>query len=240
MNVFIYKDEGSGSIGALRVALEQEQVASIDFVDRSDLVRRALQNYAGLLIFPGGRDLPYHEALTGAPNQKIREFVERGGNYLGICAGGYYGSSFVEFEKEGPLAVLGSRELSFFPGAARGPAYGLGKFNYGSESGAMIVELQLISPYFSMSSVSAYYNGGCQFVEAEKYKDVEVLARYKHLMGSPAALIRCRVGRGLAILSGIHPECNPENGLFGQILRAFLYQARSLSNKTCKGPKEKF
>ncbi len=222
MNIFIYKDEGSGSTKALHAALEQEQVTSIHFVDRSDLVRWALLKDAGLLIFPGGRDLPYHEALTGAPNQKIREFVARGGKYLGICAGGYYGSSFVEFEKGGPLEILGKRELSFFPGVARGPAYGLGKFNYGSESGAMIVDLQLTSPYFSMSSASAYYNGGCLFVDAEKYKDVEVLARYKHLMGSPAALIRCKVGSGLAILSGIHPECYPENGLFRQILRAFF------------------
>jgi biotin---protein ligase len=220
MNVLIYKDEGSGSIDALRVALEQEQVASIRFVDRSDLIKRAWQNDADLLIFPGGRDLPYHEALRGAPNRKIREFIERSGKYLGICAGGYYGSSFVEFEKGGPLEILGERELSFFPGVARGPAYGLGKFDYEGESGAMMVDLQLTSPYFSMSSTPAYYNGGCVFVDAEKYENVEVLARYKHLTGNPAALIRCKVGRGLAILSGVHPELSVESGLFGQILRA--------------------
>ena len=53
-------------------------------------------------------------------NERIREYVSKGGKYLGICAGGYYASSYVEFEKSTTLEVLGDRELSFFPGKAIG------------------------------------------------------------------------------------------------------------------------
>jgi len=36
----------------------------------------------------------------------IREYVEQGGMYLGLCAGGYYGAQKVEFEVGTPLEVL--------------------------------------------------------------------------------------------------------------------------------------
>ena len=39
------------------------------------------------IVFPGGRDMPYHDKLQGKGNKVIREFVEQGGWYLGLCAG---------------------------------------------------------------------------------------------------------------------------------------------------------
>ena len=77
-----------------------------------------------LIIIPGGRDVPYHNHLQGEPNQRIRRFVENGSSYLGICAGGYYGSQEVVFEEGGELEVIDKRELAFFPGRAVGPAFG--------------------------------------------------------------------------------------------------------------------
>ena len=44
-----------------------------------------------LLVFPGGRDIPFHAALQGKGNELIQKFVREGGSFLGICAGGYYG-----------------------------------------------------------------------------------------------------------------------------------------------------
>lgn len=39
------------------------------------------------IVFPGGRDTPYHDKLHGTGNRVIRKFVEQGGWYLGLCAG---------------------------------------------------------------------------------------------------------------------------------------------------------
>ena len=39
------------------------------------------------IVFPGGRDSPYHDKLKGPGNKLIRRFVESGGWYLGLCAG---------------------------------------------------------------------------------------------------------------------------------------------------------
>ena len=50
----------------------------------------ALRNQrGGILIMPGGRDKPYQECLAGEGVETTKEFVARGGSYLGICAGAY-------------------------------------------------------------------------------------------------------------------------------------------------------
>jgi biotin--protein ligase len=150
-------------------------------------------------ILPGGRDRPYHAAFKGAGNRKIRSFVERGGTYVGLCAGAYYGAAHVEFDKDFPLEVCEERELAFFPGKAVGPAFGKGTYVYGSESGARAVKI--ITP---SSMFYAYYNGGCTFVG--DLSTCKILARYADLPGQPPAVIECMIGKGKAILSGVHLE----------------------------------
>lgn len=66
-----------------------------------------------LLVIPGGRDLPYVDELTTKTRvtKRIREFVEEGGKYLGICAGAYFGSGTVRFDSGGSMQVEGKRDL---------------------------------------------------------------------------------------------------------------------------------
>lgn len=66
-----------------------------------------------LIVFPGGRDLPFVEELTMKTKvtRRIREFVSAGGRYLGICAGAYFGSKEVRFDIGGPMEVKGDRDL---------------------------------------------------------------------------------------------------------------------------------
>lgn len=169
-----------------------------------------------LLVFPGGADLGYCRTLNGEGNRKIKQYVQRGGAYLGLCAGGYYGSSRCEFEVGNKrMEVVGSRELAFFPGTCRGCAFP--GFVYHSEDGAKAVELQAEKIALAESTVpdlfKSYYNGGGVFVDAPKYKDkgVEVLASYSEPLGvesgeGTAAIVYCKVGEGAAVLTGPHPE----------------------------------
>ena len=168
------------------------------------------------LVFPGGADLGYCRTLDGDGNRRIRQFVERGGVYIGFCAGGYYGSSRCEFEVGNHLLqVTGNRELAFFPGSCRGCAFP--GFVYHSEQGARAAELKVDKTVLSTGSVpsifKAYYNGGGVFVNAFKYRDrgVEVLASYTEEIAveggeGAAAVVYCKVGRGAALLTGPHPE----------------------------------
>lgn len=187
-----------------------------------------------LLVLPGGKDLPFVDLLgavqksssssstSSRADEKIREYVQkRGGSFLGICAGAYYASSFCEFEKgDAVMQVVGERPaLQFFPGTCRGTVFP--GFIYESDKGARMVDLEMVS---EQDHWTTYYNGGGAFIDAEKYQDqgVEVLARYmseeeaeassnavnaiKAGYAGQAAVVRCRVGKGKALLYGTHPE----------------------------------
>lgn len=224
MNILVYDDLGASpnsvkhTCNALKSILGH--VYDIIEIDRKVLQSEPWEVGCVMLVMPGGRDMPYCEALNGEPNARIKSYVEKGGRYLGLCAGAYYGSKDIEFEKGRALMeIIQPRELGFYPGLSRGTTYP--GFVYNSESGAKSVSVNLekdvLSEYYSTTSVpneiKMYYNGGGYFVHPEKYDNVTVLCRYKDPSDlckdeplGPAAVVHCKVGDGHALLIGTHPE----------------------------------
>ena len=170
------------------------------FLSAKQLIHTDWDQTSKILIMPGGRDCPYHEALQGAGNQKIRSFVERGGLYLGICAGAYYGCAEVDFDRGMPLEVVEKRGLCFFEGSGFGPAYGKGSFDYASQKGARAARIQGLGMDFGV-----YYNGGCTFL-GDALSFCQIIACYADLPSKPPAIIECKIGKGRVILSGVHIE----------------------------------
>lgn len=220
MNVLVYNGPGTtpGSVKhtveTLRYLLEPHYAVST--VSSKVLRQEPWQTKTTALVFPGGADMPYvKECKTIIP--AIRDFVSKqGGKFIGFCAGGYFGSSRVEFcQGDLTMEVTGSRDMQFFPGTARGPAFK--GFKYKCESGARAALLTLSNG----EQFHSYYNGGSVFVDADNYSNVEVLAHYAEKTdvpftdGSetnvkPAAVVLCTVGRGKALLTGPHPEFIPK------------------------------
>lgn len=212
MSVLIYHGQGVGITSAKMAFEGLHEVLSpfsltVKTVDHHVLATTSWEDEALMIVFPGGRDAPYHRSLQGRANAKIAEFVSNGGAYLGLCAGAYYGSAAIEFEKGHPLEITAARELAFFPGKAIGPAFGLNCFSYESEKGARAAKIEWVGEEeFSHQEFYLYFNGGCYFATPENYSNTTVLGRYAELPGSPAAIIRCMVGQGQALLCGVHPE----------------------------------
>ena len=73
-------------------------------------------NSAAVLAIGGGFDTGYLRALGSEGLQIIKDYVNAGGRYLGICAGAYLACHAIEFDKGGALEVCGQRRLGFFPG----------------------------------------------------------------------------------------------------------------------------
>lgn len=171
-----------------------------------------------LLVFPGGADLGYCRTLNGEGNRRIIQYVNAGGAFLGLCAGGYYGSKRCEFEVGGgKMEVVGERELAFYPGICRGLAFP--GFVYHSEAGARAVELKVNQEALGSKveglpeTVRVYYNGGGVFVDAEQLKErgVEILASFTEDLKveagpAKAAVVYRKVGDGHIVLTGPHPE----------------------------------
>ncbi len=190
----------------------------------------------GLLVMPGGRDLPYVARLQGRGNELIRTFVGDGGGYLGLCAGGYYGASAISFARGDPLLeVTGPRELEFFPGVAVGPTFP--GFRYNCNAGARATRISITPEGMEIvgrpegdkqAGLSVYYNGGCQFVPTtdppsakesgespSSGSDFRVLATYTpdefpSTPPHPWAVVACKVRRGRVVLSGVHLEASPD------------------------------
>ncbi|KAK9377893.1 biotin-protein ligase [Lipomyces chichibuensis] len=232
MNVLIYAGPGTTVESVAQCTTTLRSLLSPNYavltIDSPTLINEPWPPTTSLVVVPGGADLPYCRTLNGPGNSKITSFVRGGGAYLGFCAGGYYGSSRVEFEENDPsYAVVGRRELAFYPGINRGTAFP--GFIYDSESGARAAKIKAITeelpslkidesnPHIEEGSefeFASYYNGGGVFVDADSFKDknVTVLARYAEevkVEGGDAAVVHIKVGAGAAILTGPHPEFSP-------------------------------
>jgi biotin---protein ligase len=219
-NILIYEDEGvcPGSFQRIFSACRTFfPNYPIEPVHHGYFFTAKWEEKAALLIFPGGRDLAYQKRLKGEGNASIGSYVHKGGKYLGICAGGYYGSKEIEFEKGCPLQVCGLRELGFFPGKAVGPAYGKRLFRYENQGGARAAPIA-----WEQGISSVYFHGGCFFQDAEKFPNVEVLATYSDLPNQPAACILSQYGRGMALLTGVHPEYRPKDPLLPYLFNKIL------------------
>ncbi|CEP62548.1 biotin--[acetyl-CoA-carboxylase] ligase BPL1 LALA0_S05e08086g [Lachancea lanzarotensis] len=218
MNVLVYNGPGASpdSVKHTLVTLRRllEPLYAVSTVNARILKTEPWAGKTSAVVFPGGADLPYTKECASVMPQ-IKKFVSKqGGSFIGFCAGGYFATDRVEFAVHDPLLeVTGARDLKFFPGVGRGPAFH--GFKYNSEAGARAAQLRLPNG----EEFKTYYNGGCVFADAEKYDNVEVLASYTEPLDVPfsqdpatlgAAAVLCHYGKGKALLTGPHPEYVPK------------------------------
>ncbi len=205
-DVYIYQDSGVDENSQQQTITTFSKLLMANYVVSHINAAEAKQGEwirrAALFIMPGGSDVMFQRKLQGIGNQHIRNYVAMGGAYLGLCAGGYYGTNYVEFDKGGPLEVLASRELVFFPGKSIGPVFA--PYDYHTRIGARAVTLQLKLPQLPQATV--YYNGGCYFELTAATKNTHVLAYYDNQL---PAIVEMSCHQGKVILSGVHFEFDP-------------------------------
>lgn len=173
----------------------------VGFVDAVDILAGALNDEIALLVMPGGADLYYCEKLAGDGDARIRRWVEDGGRYLGICAGGYYGASSLVWAQGSDQEIAGPRALSFIDCVASGPVSDFIQDGALAKSHLASVPLRW-DDGVEMIDTHVCYQGGPVFGES----DATVLARYVSLPGQPPAVVERRVGQGAAILCSAHIE----------------------------------
>ncbi len=207
--VYVYSDAGAGkdsleqTFCTLRALVPDGY--NVESIDAQGIKEGSWRREAALLVMPGGADLPYVKKLQGVGNQQIKQYVHQGGAYLGLCAGAYYGCHEVVFDKDGPLEVVGTRELAFFSKKAVGPI--LAPYDYRNNSGARVAWIRVDLPDFP-TSLPFFYNGGPGFEEAQNTPGVRILGTYAQ--NEIPAILYIPCGKGRVILSGVHFEYDPE------------------------------
>ncbi|EJD07395.1 class II aaRS and biotin synthetase [Fomitiporia mediterranea MF3/22] len=210
MNVLVYNGPGvsktslAHTLSTLRTLLLPNY--AVQTITPRSLTSDPWHTNCALLVLPGGRDLPYVAELKQA-NDKIVNYVQGGGSYLGLCAGAYYACRSVEWEVGSEQEVTGPRPLRFFNGIGRGCTYP--GFQYETENGARAVRLLVSSASSGPDQQldGLYYNGGGEFVDAEFIPNTSIIARYMEgYAAEKVAAVHCKVGNGSAVLWSIHPE----------------------------------
>lgn len=240
LSVCIYNGPGTADVEDYKAALMQvlPDNTSFRYLGPDAVISNEFLEYCDLWVMPGGADKPYCEALNGQGNKNLRAFIESGGRYYGTCAGAYYAADNLLFDEQNPTRMINEpRELKFFPGQARGPLFV--PFPEGGSCPALIA-LSAYADHggdpdqvMPDNNFTAYYYGGPFFdYPRKKDKGCKVLAYYpisksleKTLYLRPemaaywvknppalAAILSIKIGKGHAILTGVHLENTTYDG----------------------------
>lgn len=212
ITIWVYEDEGTSelsvqsALATVQTKLSSTYTIEERVISSKDVLENTLNSKSkdrGVLIMPGGADLPYVKKLNGIGNDVIRKFISRGNIYIGICAGGYYGARAIEFAGDG-YEIHGDRELAFFPGTAIGsiPSLTNGQLYDEAVGSKAIVTLD----YADGQQDDVYYHGGAYFSGDKKEAAFNTLATYSD---GKNAVVSGHVGKGQYLLSGVHFELCP-------------------------------
>jgi glutamine amidotransferase-like uncharacterized protein len=108
-------------------------------------------------------------------------------------------------------AIYGARELKFVDAVAVGslPQLTDGVAYDATPRSAAAVEVRTTDRLTAaaMTIYAHYYHGGCRFdFGASASTDAQILAVYTGIEGTAPAIVSSRVGKGTAILTGVHME----------------------------------
>lgn len=201
-NVYIYCDEGAGAFSVYS-ARDYFSNDNVTLIKADELIRDGIPEHVDLFLIPGGADRPYAKKLNGIGNKNIRQYVENGGTYLGICAGAYYGCNNIEFQKNTPHEICEDRELKFCDGTAVGCLNEIAPLYDQTLRSATITNIEI-----NNISMPMLYWGGCYF---KNLSNAIVIGHYEDIKGKPPAIVSCSVGKGRALLYGAHFEISAKN-----------------------------
>jgi glutamine amidotransferase-like uncharacterized protein len=163
-------------------------------VGPDDLTDEALAD-ADAVYWPGGWAWPYVRDVPPAGKRAVRALVDRGGAYVGVCAGAYYAADLIKWQGR-----FTEYDLDLFRGVAEGPIDAIEPWK-----GWRPTELVLHDHpvHDGERRHTAVYWGGPSF-RLHPDQSTTVLASYAATQ-EPAA-ITFPFGRGQVLLMGCHLE----------------------------------
>jgi len=206
-DIAVYTDNGTGAWEDGIIAFENflnwkgishERVTAVD-INSNDL--RPLYQ---AVYFPGGYAWYYKVAIDENGLQNIRDLVNSGGGYIGICAGAYFASDSVYWEEDGLLDY----PLDLFNGTARGAVDVIAPWD---DYTMTKLNMNLSNPIneFEPASEQMLYYGGPVFIP-HAGQQVDTIALWD-VLGDSLAAINFDYGSGRVLLLGPHPEIEEDS-----------------------------
>ncbi|MCB9965126.1 MAG: hypothetical protein H6855_03495 [Rhodospirillales bacterium] len=157
-------------------------------------------------FLPGGWKANYDARLGEDGFQILRDYVQDGGAFVGICAGAFYASSKMRWQPSPDILVEKNPSLSFFNGLSAGPARltdNPHSDGSGSWHDASIASVTCYDTYGAFQAHCLHWGGPRFYPEAEDR--LSPLATFNQLDNTPC-ILSGTFGAGLVTLSSVHPE----------------------------------
>jgi glutamine amidotransferase-like uncharacterized protein len=190
-------------------------------VTTADIVERDILSQPGIeaLFMPGVQDhkSSYRDDVTPEGWRRVREYIERGGAYVGICAGAYLATARFRYFDTATGATRNLHSpLAVFEGVAVGPIP-----QYTNPNGERHKWAEHAVARLAFNEAAGYKGEGaaCYSLgpyltlppEIEKRADYKIIARFADVPGAPIALASRRLGKGVAVFSGVVPEISGQD-----------------------------
>lgn len=221
IRVAVYHDAGvSEKVAGLIELLKTHTELTVSKVNGGDIRDGKLQDI-DVVLFPGGSGGGEAKSLEEAGRKEVRSFVERGGGYLGICAGAYLASADYDWS----LHILDAKVLD--------------RAHWARGSGDVEVSLTASGQKFLGANTdrqTILYWQGPLLAPAGKSEipDYETLGTFateiakngapKGVMPGTTAIARGTFGTGRVFCFSPHPE-RSEPAVQGHVLKAIQWAA---------------
>jgi glutamine amidotransferase-like uncharacterized protein len=200
-DIFLYQDYVHSTAAIWSALCEMYGHTRVRQINANDIKAGVLDENTKAFIMPGGATRYVNAQLGKEGNQLIKNYIEKGGTYIGICAGAYYACARTEWDT-GAQKIFTDNDLAFCDCVARGPISSL--VNKQKNFPTAITHIRFDN---GTTQKNLYWGGPVfEFRSKEAESKVEVLARYEDVDGKPIAAFTGRYGSGRYILTSVHLE----------------------------------
>lgn len=224
IHIGLYTDNGAGSTAEVESMLTQLG-CYFSAINRDTILSGNLGNY-DILLFPGGDMWVYKSHLTAAGVEKIREFVQLGGGYIGICAGSYFAAEKIIWRGWAgePRQYFTNTGLGLFSGTADGPVEDFAPLYQDYDCK---VNINRNHPVTSDSplQIDYLYSFGPKFIIADS-SGVTILGR--STTGNNTVVMAVQYEHGRVFLTGLHPESDSDKSSWKMMKKAILWCSNKL------------
>lgn len=176
-------------------------------VNSHDINTLVLKDYYQGIFFPGGDAYYYKQAINASGLQHIRDIVNLGGFYMGMCAGSYFACDSIEWE-----GGIYDYQLGLFNGFARGAIDAIAPWADYTMTNVTMNMNNPINAYSSGHETIVYYGG--PVYEPKPAQAMDTVATWDAWYNLPA-IINFTYGNGRVLFSGPHPEIEEDSNRDG-------------------------
>ena len=206
--VALYSDKGTweDSVEALQ-NMFQWMGYSVTLVDAQYINNEDLDDFS-ILCIPGGDMYQYAQKISSKGKKTIRNFIDNGGGYIGVCGGAYFASKKVVW-RGNQLSMI---TLELFPGTAEGPFNEIVVY---PDYAMCEIDMATTHPVTQSGAPVEWmlYYWGPMLIVDDIDADIAILGRYT--AGNQPAIVAFDYGKGRVFLIGTHPEIEEDSSRDG-------------------------